>query len=79
MKKYPNTKINVNKVKKLLIFTELLALFLVISSSIAIAYAGFPEDLHQKILNLPNIKIINLSIKQLTHLLVTHLASHPYL
>ena len=44
MKKYPNTKINVNKVKKLLIFTELLALFLVISSSIAIAYAGFPEE-----------------------------------
>jgi hypothetical protein len=44
MKKDPNTKTNINIVKKLVIFTELLVLFLVIGSSIAMAYAGFSEE-----------------------------------
>ena len=44
MKKNHNIKNDVNIVKKLVIFTELLVLFLVISSSIAMAYAGFSEE-----------------------------------
>jgi C1A family cysteine protease len=44
MKKNLNIKTNINIVKKLVIFTELLILFLVISSSIAIAYTEFSEE-----------------------------------
>jgi C1A family cysteine protease len=44
MKTDPNIKTNVNIVKKLVICTELLVLFLVICSSIAMAYAGFSEE-----------------------------------
>ncbi len=43
MKKENNIKNNVNIVKKLVLFTELLVLFMVIGSSIAMAYTGFSE------------------------------------
>ena len=44
MKKNYTIKNDMNIVKKLVILTELLVLFLVISSSIAMAYAGFSEE-----------------------------------
>ncbi len=44
MKKNRNITNYVNILKKLVIFTELLVLFLVIGSSIAMAYAGFSEE-----------------------------------
>ena len=44
MKKNHIINNDVNIVKKLVIFTELLVLFLVISSSIAMAYTGFSEE-----------------------------------
>jgi len=59
MKKDPNIKTNVNIVKKLVIFTELLILFLVIGSSIAMAYTGFSEKTNQY----PHLLITNLFTK----------------
>jgi len=44
MKKDHNINNEVNIVKKLVIFSELIVLFLVISSSIAMAYVGFSEE-----------------------------------
>ena len=44
MKKNHTINNDVNIVKKLVIFTELLILFSVIGSSIAMAYAGFSEE-----------------------------------
>ena len=44
MKKNHIIKNDMNTVKKLVIFTELLVLFLVIGSSIAMAYTGFSEE-----------------------------------
>jgi C1A family cysteine protease len=44
MKTDPNIKNNVNIIKKLVILTEFLVLFLVIGSTIAMAYAGFSEE-----------------------------------
>jgi C1A family cysteine protease len=44
MKEDHNIKTNINIVKKLIIFTELFILFLVIGSSIAMAYAEFSEE-----------------------------------
>jgi C1A family cysteine protease len=43
-KKDNNIKNNINIIKRLVIFTEILVLFLVIGSSIAMAYAGFSEE-----------------------------------
>src|SRR5208283_5866701 len=43
MKKNHTIKNNMNIVKRSIIFTELLVVFLVISSSIAMAYTGFSE------------------------------------
>src|SRR5271157_4270263 len=44
MKKNHDINKDINIIKKLVIFTELLVLFLVISSSITVAYAGFSEE-----------------------------------
>ena len=43
MQKNHNLKNDVDIVKKIVIFTELLVLFLVIGSSIAMAFTGFSE------------------------------------